>query len=345
MVPFRRVLAVIIVGLLLLSLQGVRHEGTALAQGANASVEITVDRGTETSRVSPLIFGVNTACWDEQLFPGTVDDWELTFDQVGIVRVKDAGLRFLRFPGGRDGDDYIWNSPSNSPLRMDTDEFMILCRLARATPSITVNYTESPDLAADWVRYANKVKGYGVHYWEVGDEEYFLVGPEVYAQRFLAFAKAMKAQDPSIAVGANISPSRPDWSRRVLREAGRYVDFVVHNWYPQSRGKEDDAYLLSTPPRLAQDVAAIRRMLQEEIPGRAGNIEVHVGGYNSVNYGPGPQTTSMVNALWLADVIGTMARTGVDAAGFWSRGIHRVRRPQLGAWCHVVHHPGFKRRV
>lgn len=298
------------------------------AQGGGAAVRISVDRAAEVSKVSPLIFGMNTACWDEQLFPGTADDWELTFDQVGVRRVKDAGIRFLRFPGGRDADDYVWNSPSNSPLRMDTDEFMIFCKLVGATPSITVNYAEKPYLAAEWVRYANRVKGYGVRYWEVGDEEYFLVDGASYAARFIEFARAMKAQDPSIKVGANISPSRPDWSRRVLREAGGYIDFVVHNWYPQSPRKEDDAYLLSTPPRLAQDVAAIRKMLKDELPARASEIEVHIGGYNSVSYTPGPQTTSHVNALWLADVLGTMAGAGVDAAGFWA--LHNVYPPRHG---------------
>ncbi|NLG78730.1 MAG: hypothetical protein GX492_02735 [Firmicutes bacterium] len=301
---------------------------TTLAQGSGAAVSIAVDRATEVAKVSPLIFGVNTACWDEQLFPGTADNWELTFDQVGVRRVKDAGIRFLRFPGGRDGDDYIWNSPSNSPLRMDTDEFMTFCKLVGATPSITVNYTEKPDLAAEWVRYANRVKGYGVRYWEVGDEEYFLVDGGSYAARFSHFARAMKAQDPSIKVGANISPSRPDWSRRVLRDAGSYIDFVVHNWYPQSPRKEDDTYLLSTPPRLAQDVAAIRKMLKDEVPARANEIKVHIGGYNSVSYAPGPQTTSHVNALWLADVLGTMAGAGVDAAGFWA--LHNVYPPRQG---------------
>lgn len=306
-------------------------------QGGGAVVRISVDRGAEISRVSPLLFGVNTACWDEQLFPGTVDEWELTFDQVGVKRVKDAGIRFLRFPGGRDADDYVWNSPSNSPLRLDTDEFMIFCRLVGATPSITVNYTEKPELAAEWVRYANRVKGYGVRYWEVGDEEYFVVDGPSYASRFIEFARAMKAQDPSIKVGANISPSRPDWSRRVLRQAGGYIDFVVHNWYPQSSGKEDDTYLLSTPPWLAQDLAIIRNMLKDEVPARAGEIEVHIGGYNSVNYAPGPQTTSHVNALWLADVLGTMADAGVDAAGFWA--LHNVYPPRRGDYGIVTSTP------
>lgn len=43
------------------------------------------------------------------------------------------------------------------------------------------------------------VKGYAVRYWEIGDEEYFLVGAEEYAWRLAAFAKAMKAVDSSIA--------------------------------------------------------------------------------------------------------------------------------------------------
>lgn len=314
----------------LLAILSVATFGTTTlpAQGGGAAVQISVDRAAEVSKVSPLVFGVNTASWDEQLFPGTVSNWELTFDQVGVRRVKDAGIRFLRFPGGRDADDYIWNSPSNSPLRVDTDEFIVFCRLVGATPSITVNYTEKPELAAEWVRYANRMKGYGVRYWEVGDEEYFLVDGPSYAARFLEFARAMKAQDPSIKVGANISPSRPDWSRRVLREAGGYIDFVVHNWYPQDPRKEDDAYLLSTPPGLARDVTGIRKMLKDELPARAGDIELHIGGYNSVSYGPGPQTTSHVNAMWLADVLGTMAGAGVDAAGFWA--LHNVYPPREG---------------
>ncbi|MDX2682608.1 hypothetical protein PV333_41195 [Streptomyces sp. NY05-11A] len=44
-------------------------------------------------------------------------------------------------------------------------------RAAGAQPVITVNYgSGTPDEAAAWVRYANITKGYGIKYWEVGNE-------------------------------------------------------------------------------------------------------------------------------------------------------------------------------
>ncbi|NLJ61557.1 MAG: hypothetical protein GX338_11495 [Firmicutes bacterium] len=304
---------------------GTERSGTSLAASpVTAVVECDVKTGT----VSPLLFGINSACWDEQLFPGTLEDWPLTFDQIAVNRMKQAGIRFIRYPGGRDCDDYIWNAPHNSTLRMDTDEFMVLCRLTGAVPSITVNYTASPSLAAEWVRYANVEKGYAVPYWEVGDEEYFLVDATAYANRFLEFARAMKAVDPSIKVGANISPSRLDWSRKVLQKAGAEIDFVVHNWYPQGPQKEDDRSLLKTPRQLENDIALIRGLLKMEAPERAAKIEIQVGGYNSVSYAPGPQTVSMVNALWAADTLGTMASSGVAAAGYWA--LHNVYPPRGG---------------
>lgn len=298
------------------------------ARPASSPVEVVVECDSEIGAVSPLLFGVNTACWDEQLFPATCEEWPLTFDQVAVNRVKDAGIRFLRYPGGRDGDDYIWNSPTNSALRMDTDEFMVFCRLAGATPSITVNYTAPPSLAAEWVRYANLTRGYSVPYWEVGDEEYFLVDAAAYANRFLEFARAMKAVDPSIKVGANISAGRLDWSRKVLRTIGPVVDFVVHNWYPQEPKKENDRNLLQTPRQLEKDIALIRGLLKMEAPERAAEIEIQIGGYNSVSYAPGPQTVSIVNALWTADVLGTLAKSGVSAAGYWA--LHNVYPPRDG---------------
>lgn len=313
--------------LILLALLGfdIERGGTGLAA---SHVTAVVECNVKTGAVSPLLFGVNTACWDEQLFPGTFEDWPLTFDQIAANRMKQAGIRFLRYPGGRDCDDYIWNSPQNSVLRMDTDEFMVLCRLTGAVPSITVNYTASPSLAAEWVRYANVEKGYAVPYWEVGDEEYFLVDATSYANRFLEFARAMKAVDPSIKVGANISPARLDWSRKVLQKAGAKIDFVVHNWYPQGPKKEDDRSLLKTPRQLQNDISLIRGLLKMETPDRAAKIEIQIGGYNSVSYAPGPQTVSMVNALWAADTLGTMASSGVAAAGYWA--LHNVYPPRGG---------------
>lgn len=74
-------------------------------------------------------------------------------------------------------------------------------------PLICVNYgTGTPQEAAAWVHYANKVKGYGIKRWQVGNEmsgtweEGGCVTARQYAERFVQFAKAMKAVDPSILI-------------------------------------------------------------------------------------------------------------------------------------------------
>jgi hypothetical protein len=76
-----------------------------------------------------------------------------------------------------------------------------------ALPVICVNYgTGTPEEAAAWVRYANIVKKYKIRFWQVGNEmdgEWEEGGPvsaNIYAEKYLQFAKAMKKVDPSIVV-------------------------------------------------------------------------------------------------------------------------------------------------
>lgn len=76
-----------------------------------------------------------------------------------------------------------------------------------AIPLICVNYgTGTPEEAAAWIHYANKVKGYGIKRWQVGNEssgeweEGGTVTARQYAERFVKFARAMRAVDPTIEI-------------------------------------------------------------------------------------------------------------------------------------------------
>lgn len=76
-----------------------------------------------------------------------------------------------------------------------------------AIPLICVNYgTGTPEEAAAWIHYANKVKGYGIKRWQVGNEssgeweEGGTVTARQYAERFVKFARAMRAEDPTIEI-------------------------------------------------------------------------------------------------------------------------------------------------
>jgi len=303
----------------------------SVAAAQNASV--TVDAKKETGRINPYLYGLNVARWDEGLFPGPPNEMLLTCDRDAIAKVKAAGFTLLKYPGGNDADQYIWNSPKNSPGEMDTDEYAALLRETNSVGFITVNFNEPPSLAAEWVRYCNRVKGYNIPYWEVGDEQWgaWAIGhttPEGYGARFVEFAKAMKDVDPTIKIAMNIVPSDDPngWSVRALRSARDYVDLVTYSWYPITNKNENADTLFASMRKFRGGYAAMRRAIQAALPKeKADAMWVINVGYNSVSGYPGPFVLSMANALYIADMVGTMAELGEAISCYWA--LHNAYPP------------------
>jgi alpha-N-arabinofuranosidase len=110
----------------------------------------------------------------------------------------DARAPFTTFWGGLE------------PNFVGLDEFAQLCRLVGAEPLICVRWTgKQPADAAAEVEYMNggaetrwgslrarngHAEPYGVKYWQIGNE----VGGQDYERTIAAFARAMRATDPSI---------------------------------------------------------------------------------------------------------------------------------------------------
>lgn len=289
-------------------------------------VKVTVDAGTSLHSINPWLYGINTARWDESLFPETLQDMLLTADRDAIAKIKASGVTLLKYPGGNDADHYIWNSPSNNAGDMDTDEYVALCREVGAEPFITVNFNEPAQLAADWVRYCNITRRYDVKLWEVGDEQWgtWAKGhgtPEDYAKKYIEFVKAMKAVDSTIKVATNVALGGhgDSWNERVLKAADGYFDMLTFTYFPISWGKENDDTLFASVDWYRKLFSELRQtvelVLGKEKTERMLFINV---GYNSVNHSPGPFTLSLANALWTADMIGTMAELSTDIACFWA---------------------------
>ena len=151
-------------------------------------------------------------------------------------------------------------------IKWDFEAFMEYIKtLPNAKAVICVNAgTGTSKEAAAWVRYANKVKGYNIKQWEIGNEldgEWEESGPisaRHYAARFLEYARAMKAVDSTIILhgpllsthkmmqkGAGILDGKY-WMEEFLRIVGeaekkdgkRYLDVVdLHNypyWTPNA---------------------------------------------------------------------------------------------------------------
>ncbi len=338
----RRVLSTLLGVPLLIVVMAASQCGAA---AAGNTAQVTVNVQSPLGNIPETAFGLNTAVWDSHLLdPGLP------------ALLRQAGAAVLRFPGGSTADAYHWKTNSLTygqqgyvDPKNTFDAFMGLVHQTKAQAMLTVNYGSNaagtgggdPQEAADWVRYANITKHYGVRYWEIGNELYGNGtygsrweldlhqehGPAAYAQNALSFIRAMKAVDPTIQTGVVlIAPGKwpdgvkPDWNRTVLSTACQQMDFVDVHWYPQDPGKESDAGLLSSTGQIAAMVSTLRARIKAYCGSRADQVRIMITETNSVSFDPGKQTTGPVNALFLADNYMSWLENGVSNVDWW--GIH-----------------------
>jgi alpha-N-arabinofuranosidase len=135
-----------------------------------------------------------------------------------------------------------------------SDEYMLFLTEVGAEPYININFgSGTPEEAAQWVEYMNgeitteygalRAKNghsepYNVKVWGIANEIYgqheigYCATGEEYAHRYLEFAKAMRAVDPSIklvAVGTDFT--YPEWNGQFLTIAGEYTDYLSFHVY------------------------------------------------------------------------------------------------------------------
>ena len=295
-------------------LSGTTDTGTAM------SGTISVDASSVVRVIPPTLYGTN-AEWAG----GGQGIWDSVRSRLNpkvVQLAASSGTTLLRFPGGIFSDYYRWRSgigtrssrpvvdvfPGGPKSNNDfgTDEAIAFAAATGSRLMITVNIiTGTPAEAADWVRYVNQ-SGLQVEYWEVGNESYVAgnaasLTPETYASRFLEFARAMRAADPRIKIGA-ISDENfsflayrpyPDWTERLIAIAGSEIDFIaVHCAYAPAiltdlgwSSRTVYSAFLAAPQAIAQQLADLSRRLAELAPGR--NIKIAV-----TEWGPYFQTTT-----------------------------------------------------
>jgi alpha-N-arabinofuranosidase len=265
-----------------------------------------VDAGKDLGGVDRRIFGTNIEWFNNAGGLGTSDPSALR-NLVNLAR--DQGISVYRFPGGILSDYYDWRDgigprerrpvrkhptdSGQSPNNFGSPELFHFAQQAGGEPLITVNAgTGTPAEAAGWVAYANsadnsqrRADGFpqpvGVKLWEVGNELYFpdppfakkiTVTPEVYAQRFVQFADAMRAVDPSIKVIAiGVAKSRgdpdndtqyPQWTEKLLQRAADKIDMIaVHNAYFPNFGRVKHAPVADVYRALWTSPEAVDRSL------------------------------------------------------------------------------------
>ncbi|PAW76234.1 MAG: hypothetical protein B9S32_16020 [Verrucomicrobia bacterium Tous-C9LFEB] len=166
--------------------------------------------------------------------------------------------------------------------------------------------------------------------------------PYTYAQYFQSFYNQMRAVDPTLRIGAVISlgedadgigthavPNPNDnnslhtgWTPvmlATLKSQGIAPHFLIYHYYAQYPNQESDAILLQVGGVIESHATLIRKMVTDYYDGTQGAaIELAVTEMNSVTNNPGKQVSSLVNALFRADVHGHFARTEFNACTWWS---------------------------
>jgi hypothetical protein len=300
------------------------------ARTASSDTTVDVDARAGLATVPGTALGVNDAIWDAELGTAAVS---------GLL--ESAGVQMMRYPGGSYADIYHWrdNTAPGGYVApgTDFDTFMASVRRVGAQPMIIANYgTGTPEEAADWVRYANVTKGYGATYWTIGNENYgnghYGSGweaddhadksPAAYAAGVVAYARAMKAVDPSIKIGAVLTTpgNWPDglvaagdsgtWNRTVLDIAGPDIDFADVHWYP---GGGTAAEALGKTAQIQDTTYLLRRQIDAYAGPGAARIGISL---TETNVGAGQDTQPA--ALFLADAYSGLLENGVFTVQWWN---------------------------
>src|SRR6185295_6997100 len=122
-----------------------------------------------------------------------------------------------------------------------------------------------------------------------------------------------------------------------LKQLGVTPDWVSLHYYPQVLpGHENDARLLQSTTKWAALAAPLRQHLKTYFGASHTNVEMLCTENNSVPQNTGKQTTSIVNALYLADTFGQIAQTEFNSYHWWDLRNVQDRKsnnhPSLHGW-------------
>jgi hypothetical protein len=293
-------------------------------------------------REVPLRYGQNYWCWNGY------------GNHVAPIQplVKSLGLQLLRAGGYNNDAEKSTGVYGSDPFgHAQIDAFVAYAREVGAEPVLQVplidNYkrhggTADPADAAAMVTYVNVTRGYGVKYWEIGNE------PDLYpdlnngvrdlpgytVQRFIAdykaFAAAMKAADPTIQLlGPELAwkyhPNQPkgsanDWLTPFLRECKGVYDVIAIHRYPFRADQCTVDAAMNDVGRYEDFVRKAQALIAEEAPGTPFAItEANITWDGDPKHSTYPASTPTIYAgLWLADNLAASRELGLWGQAYWS---------------------------
>lgn len=274
------------------------------------------------------------------IYGASLDTWYNFRNTFVNPSLRKAGIKLVRFPGGSESDAYHWEHggsvcDSMGYITPGATFDNLMTHAARPLDldiAITLNYGSNracnaggePSEAAAWVSEA-KSRGYRVPYWTVGNEvygswEYDLHksphDPGTYSEAVrTGYYPAVKKADPNAKLGVVVDlPSDTAWNDVVLRKAQPF-DFVEVHYYPEYNKDSDQELLGPAIDNFASDLTALRaQMNAAHVPK---SVPIYLGEFNNDAGNEGKQSVSIVNGLFLGQMLGSLMNAGVPMATWW----------------------------
>jgi hypothetical protein len=245
------------------------------------------------------------------------------------------------------GTGIEWNDSTNLWQNVDWRTVGYWASLRGASPLAT-------DDGLNFLRINHPAPFTEVKYWEVGNEEYGSweidhhgtagpggagTGAQHDPVTYVAFAKSFQnyaseilttAGLPAVQIGIDSGDpggSYNNWIANVLT-AGLGIGFVPNfnsdHSYMQGPGSESDSFLLNgtvSNPASVLDWTTryedYRSVLNQTLGAQGSGVQLMATEFNSVYTNPGKQSTSLVNGLFVADSIGSLADSGYVGGAVW----------------------------
>ena len=324
---------------------------TNRSDGGSPDISVSVDgsrgpHGAAPAKVDPRrLVGMNIADWRPQ-------DYMPKVDPAFGAYLKGLRPGALRWPAGHRSQEYNGERGGGGQsgdwtlTAAHVDAFVALAKSVSAEPVIALNVKRgTPAAAADLVRYLNVEKKYGVHWFLVGNEpdltDGVIASPEAYAQKYVAFADAVRGVDPSakliapeLLTGAHVNGAhgRPDWLTPTLVAAPGKVDGMSWHYYPLDSGQSNPtSSAIMSVPHLFQETAPDWRpasiaYVDEVMPALKAASDAHAPNAGvwitefAEDPGPGAGagiSDTVAGALWVGDALGRYAEYAPAAIFRW----------------------------
>jgi hypothetical protein len=311
------------------------------------NVNITVNAATVLHSISDHLYGVNADIADN-ITNGTNTNFN--------NKMTYAGIKHFRWPGGSTGDGVLWSNTTGVTYAQS----LAMLSAVGGTMQPIINFSgswsgsqhteqQTFQAAANWVREYNGSRKLNAKYWEIGNECYGpwetgnTLGPN-YGRKFCAFYDSMKAADPTIKIGAVVTPPLPfdtlfsRFSVRALDTIAKLKhvpDFLIVHIYPyiqmdQYRTFFNRDMLPAGPTQLkdtlttgiwvdtiASSVDTLNKWVTSYFgAANVGKIEYFYTEYSTGSYATQNQT-QVISAMFIAQALMEFARLGVVGSNPW----------------------------